>query len=73
MALLLVKEEKKQEDYEFAQLRPVSTVLSDTATDTLHFGGSEFCYFGCFHMMDWFVVLFLVYRSTAMRSVREVK
>jgi hypothetical protein len=68
MALLLVKEEKKQEDYEFAQLRPVSTVLSDTATNTLHFGGSEFCYFGYFHGIDLCCCFFCFMGPPQMRA-----
>ena len=57
--MLLVKEKKKQEDDELAQLRLTATVLSNTATDGLHFGSSEFCYFSCSHGINPVVVIFL--------------
>ena len=56
--LLLEKEEKEQEDDKLAQLGLTGTVLSNTATDGLHFGSSEFSYFSCFHGTD-LVVIFL--------------
>lgn len=46
---LLEKEKKQQEDYESSQFRFMGAILSNPATDGLHFGSSEFCYFCCFH------------------------
>jgi hypothetical protein len=40
---VLLKKEKKQEDYELTQSRLTGAVLKITATDGLHFGGSQFC------------------------------
>jgi hypothetical protein len=41
--VLLMKEEKKEEQYELTQFRLTGAVLKITATDGLHFAGSEFC------------------------------
>lgn len=57
MAPLLKKEKKKQEDYQLAQLRSSGAVLSNTATDGLHFRSREFCYFSYFHGIDSVVVV----------------
>ena len=40
--MLLEKEKKQKEDYELAQFRLMSTILSNTATDSLHLGSGEF-------------------------------
>jgi hypothetical protein len=51
---LLEKEKKKYEEYQLAQLRSSGAVLSNTATDGLHFRSREFCYF---HGIDDVVVV----------------
>ena len=40
--MLLEKEKKQKEDYELAQFRLMSAILSNTATDRFHFGSIEF-------------------------------
>jgi hypothetical protein len=70
--VLLEKEEKKQEDDELAQLRLTGTVLSNTATDGLHFGSTEFFHFGYFHWIDSVVVIFAL-KIQRRFSVEEVR